>query len=154
MLFEITRAQVAVFGEKDFQQLQVIRNVVRDFNLPLAIVGHPTVRDTDGLALSSRNRFLSAQDREIAKRIPQTLFSVRKQSLENPDLTISQLLSEARAALAPLEIQYLEITDGPNMKTALPTSQVRHLEVPRIFLAVKLGNTRLIDNIALKEEAE
>lgn len=151
-LFHITQADVAIFGEKDYQQLQVIKNLVRDFNLNLKIVGHPTVRHSDGLALSSRNRYLSSEDREKARIIPDTVHQLRKLALQNPQSTVETLNQQAKRLLSSLEIQYAVITDGPELETALPSRTLGELRIPRFFIAAKLGNTRLIDNISLKED--
>lgn len=151
-LFHITQADVAIFGEKDYQQLQVIKNLVRDFNLNLKIVGHPTVRHSDGLALSSRNRYLSSEDREKARIIPDTVHQLRKLALQNPQSTVETLNQQAKRLLSSLEIQYAVITDGPELETALPSRTLGELRMPRFFIAAKLGNTRLIDNISLKED--
>jgi len=151
-LFQITQADFAIFGQKDYQQLQVIKNLVRDFNLPLQIIGHPTVRDRDGLALSSRNRFLSADERKKAQLIPQTLEHLRKTALLRPDLLVEDLCKEAKELLASLDVQYSTLTDGPELETAQSQKKLKELQEPRFFIAAKLGNTRLIDNIALRED--
>lgn len=149
-LFEVCRADVAVFGEKDYQQLQVIRALVRDFHLPLSILACPTIREADGLAMSSRNRYLSADERIIAAVIPQTLMRLRQTLATNPAILASDLLSIARETLTGVEVQYTEITEGQNLNQASPKTSICDLDSPRFFLAVKIGKTRLIDNISLK----
>lgn len=151
-LFQITQADFAIFGQKDYQQLQVIKNLVRDFNLPLQIIGHPTVRDRDGLALSSRNRYLSVGERKKAQLIPQTLEHLRKTALLRPDILVEDLCKEAKELLASLDVQYLTLTDGPELEIAQSQKKLKELQEPRFFIAAKLGNTRLIDNISLRED--
>ncbi len=150
-LFEICRADLAVFGEKDFQQLQVIKNLVRDFNLPLSILSCPTIREQDGLAMSSRNRYLSPEERELAVLIPKTLMRLKEELLQKPSSNVRDLLTLARKSLQGVEIQYAEITEGSQLEPALETAVISDLATPRFFLAVKIGNTRLIDNMSLKE---
>jgi pantoate--beta-alanine ligase len=150
-LFEICRADLAVFGEKDFQQLQVIKNLVRDFNLPLSILSCPTIREQDGLAMSSRNRYLSSEERELALLIPKTLMRLKEELLQKPSSNVRDLLTLARKSLQGVDIQYAEITEGSQLEPALETAVISDLATPRFFLAVKIGNTRLIDNMSLKE---
>jgi pantoate--beta-alanine ligase len=150
-LFEICRADLAIFGEKDFQQLQVIKNLVRDFNLPLSILSCPTIREKDGLAMSSRNRYLSKGERELAALIPKTFSLIRHELSTNPSTTVKDLLSLSRTSLLGVEIQYAEITEGSQLESTVETAFISDLVAPRFFLAVKIGNTRLIDNMSLKE---
>lgn len=149
-LFEACRADWVVFGEKDFQQLQVIRNLIQDFNLPISVLSCPTVREEDGLAMSSRNRYLSSEERKQAAVIPTTLIQLKKSLEHSPEATVRQLLEIARKSLSGVDIQYAEITEGPQLHSALDTSIVSKLESPRFFVAIKIGNTRLIDNMSLR----
>ncbi len=119
-LFNIVRPQRAYFGQKDAQQVAVIRRLVRDLDLELEIRSVPTVRDADGLALSSRNGRLSPAERERALALPR--------ALATRDLTA------ARAALAGLDVDYVEIAD---------------FDPPVLAAAVRVGSTRLIDNVVL-----
>ena len=123
-LFNIVRPQRAYFGQKDAQQVAVVRRLVRDLDLDLEIRSVPTVRDADGLALSSRNGRLSPAERERALALPR--------ALATRDLTA------ARAALADLDVDYVEIAD---------------FDPPVLAAAVRVGSTRLIDNVILEEEA-
>jgi pantoate--beta-alanine ligase len=123
-LFNIVRPQRAYFGQKDAQQVAVIRRLVRDLDLEIEIRSVPTVRDADGLALSSRNARLSAREREIALALPRAL--------------ATRDLAAARAALAALDVDYVEIAD---------------FDPPVLAAAVRVGSTRLIDNVVLEEEA-
>ena len=123
-LFNIVRPQRAYFGQKDAQQVAVIRRLVRDLDLELEIRSVPTVRDADGLALSSRNGRLSPAERERALALPRAL--------------ATRDLAAARAALADLDVDYVEIAD---------------FDPPVLAAAVRVGSTRLIDNVVLEEEA-
>ncbi len=135
----------AYFGEKDFQQLAVIRRMVRDLAIPVEIVGHPTVRATDGLALSSRNAYLSESERAIAPRLHATLQNVATalRSGTAPEAA----LAEGRRALteAGFAVDYLEARDAQTL--AVPDSG--HVAPLRLLVAARLGRTRLIDNIAV-----
>ena len=123
-LSNLVRPRRAYFGQKDAQQVAVVRRLVRDLDLDLEIRSVPTVRDADGLALSSRNERLSPAERERALALPR--------ALATRDLTA------ARAALADLDVDYVEIAD---------------FDPPVLAAAVRLGSTRLIDNVILEEEA-
>ncbi|WP_374384745.1 pantoate--beta-alanine ligase [Dongia sp.] len=132
----------AYFGEKDYQQLQVIKRLARDLDMPVEICGVPTVREADGLALSSRNRYLSAAERQIAGLLPRALAEA------------AQLLADGRAA-APLltdiegrliaagfgSVDYIALCDGMSLE---PLAAAR--PGSRIFAAARIGRTRLIDN--------
>jgi pantoate--beta-alanine ligase len=133
----------AFFGEKDFQQLLVIKQLVRDLNIPTEIVGCPTVRERDGLALSSRNAYLSPVDRT---RAPQ-LYAVLKQIAEQlkAGAAAEPALAKGRQALAGkgFAVDYLDLR---NDRTLAPVNN-RSTERLRLLAAVRLGKTRLIDNI-------
>jgi pantoate--beta-alanine ligase len=120
-LFNIVRPERAYFGQKDAQQIAVVRRMVRDLDLDVEIRSVPTVRDRDGLALSSRNAYLSAEERERALALPKAL------ATRDPE--------QARALLNGLEVDYLEVADFE----------------PRVLAAaVRVGKTRLIDNVVLE----
>jgi pantoate--beta-alanine ligase len=134
----------ALFGEKDFQQLLVVKQLVRDLNIPTEIVGRPTVRAADGLALSSRNAYLSPAERDIAPRLHGTLQAVAwaLRQGEPPD----DALADGRKALAEagFALDYLELRNSDTL------SPVESLAEPmRLLVAARLGATRLIDNIAV-----
>ncbi len=135
----------AYFGEKDFQQLLVVKKLVRDLAIPTEIVGCPTVRELDGLALSSRNAYLSAEERARAPKLHAMLraLSGRLRRSAAPDVD----LSEARRALdrAGFSVDYLE---ARNADTLAPVADWKS-EPLRLLVAAKLGKTRLIDNIAV-----
>ncbi|MGI5126303.1 pantoate--beta-alanine ligase [Pseudonocardia sp. CA-107938] len=140
-LFHIVGPDVAFFGEKDYQQLVLVTKMARDLDFPLHVVGVPTVREPDGLALSSRNAYLSPQDRERAPTLHRALKAGAGVSANGPDA----VLAAARAVLdqePALDVDYLELTDaelGPP-RVGAPG---------RLLVAARLGGTRLIDNIAI-----
>lgn len=148
-LLSIVQPDIAVFGEKDFQQLVVIRRIVRDLNLPVIIHGVPTVRETDGLAMSSRNRYLNADERETAARLPAALRGVAGKINEGARNFV-ELCSHAALALrqAGLEPDYVEIRD------AIDLSEPGETTVNVVILAAAvLGRTRLIDNVQVSLQA-
>jgi len=134
----------AYFGEKDFQQLQVIRRMVRDLDIPVDIVGVPTVREPDGLALSSRNLYLTPDERRRAATLPRVL-SETAQAAGVGMASFPELLRAAHAAILQAgfdKIDYLQICDAETLKP------VTTLDSPaRIFVAARIGRTRLIDNM-------
>lgn len=148
-LFNITQARFAIFGEKDFQQLQVIQQTVKDLNLPIQIVSHPTVREPSGLALSSRNRYLSEEEVNAALSIPLTQKKLDEHLTQHPDCSVRELTQVALDSLRPLKVQYAEITTGQGLHIAKPSDLICSLENPRFFVAAFSGTTRLIDNFVL-----
>ncbi len=144
-LFGIVRPDVAVFGEKDFQQLAVIRALVRDLSLDVEIVGAPLVRDPDGLAMSSRNAYLSAVERTQALSISKGLFAAQKAHDEGETgaAALLGLVAESlrKAGLTP---EYLEL------RRAQDLAPLTRTDAPAVILvATRVGRTRLIDNITL-----
>jgi pantoate--beta-alanine ligase len=144
-LFNIVRPHVAFFGEKDFQQLAVIRRMGTDLNLPVEIVGLPTVREPDGLARSSRNAYLSAADRQRATALFAGL-SAAKALVEKGEIRASVLLAAATAEIAGRvdRIDYLELRAADDLK---PLDVVDRPAV--MLVAALVGGTRLIDNLRL-----
>lgn len=142
----------AYFGEKDFQQLQVIRRLVRDLDIPVEIRAVPTLREADGLALSSRNALLSPGERRIAPALYATLSAMALMARRSaPDVVWLEEIEiwgrEALAAAGFRRIDYLEIRDETNL------TRLAHLDRPaRVFAAAFLGTTRLIDNVAVLPE--
>ena len=137
---------VALFGEKDFQQLAVIRRLVADLGLAVEIVGVETVRDGDGLALSSRNAFLSAEDRQRALALPRALQSARNQIASGEP--VGRALAAAKQSLVDagfLKIDYFALIDAATLE---PLSEPAG--AMRLIAAVTIGGTRLIDNVAVK----
>lgn len=142
-LFAQTQADIALFGEKDFQQLAVIRRMVADLNLPIDIRGVPTQREDDGLALSSRNIYLSDKDRAAAVALPRAL-GVAARRIEQGD-DAAAALDQARATLkaAGFTVDYVELVDAETLGAPDPARPLRLLG------AAKIGGTRLIDNVAV-----
>lgn len=138
-LFNLVQPDQAFFGAKDYQQQLIIRRLVTDLNFPIKIITVPTVREPDGLAMSSRNRYLSARERTIALNLPQALFVLQK----NPR-DFSRLKREL-AATANLKLDYLEIV---NSQTLLPVKSAKGQVV--IAGAIYVGKTRLIDNVTAR----
>lgn len=147
-LFNMVQPDLAVFGEKDFQQLAVIRAMVRDLNMPIKIIGEPTVRAEDGLALSSRNGYLNAAERAAAPALYRVISQIGA-AIRVGEQDFARLLDESRRELesAGFRIDYLEIRDATSLKPASPED--RDLV---ILAAAFLGKTRLIDNLHLREE--
>ncbi len=155
ILFNIVQPEVALFGEKDFQQLAIIRKLVIDLKFPIEIIGVPTVREPDGLALSSRNRYLSPEDRSVAPVIYKALAFAKKRA------------GEARFDRIALPAETVEHEAMAMIQKEIPHAaidyfEIRHAETleknqfimnkSRAFAAVRVGTTRLIDNLSLGEE--
>jgi pantoate--beta-alanine ligase len=144
-LFNMVQPDLAIFGQKDFQQLAVIRALVHDLNMPIQIIGEPTVRAADGLALSSRNGFLDADQRAVAPVVYRTLSeiaeAIKQGERDYPALIRAKLQQLEAAGLRP---DYLEIRHGLSLRPATPED--RDLV---ILVAAFLGTTRLIDNLHL-----
>ncbi len=148
-LFQLARPDAAVFGEKDAQQLALVRRMCADLNLGIEIAAEPTVRDADGLAVSSRNGYLSAAERRSALAIPRALEAGAKQAAEGPAAVLEAaraVLDEAAAADPPLELDYLALAD-PESFTDLPAS---HRGPALLLIAARTGTTRLIDNVRVE----
>jgi pantoate--beta-alanine ligase len=145
-LFTQTGAQFAIFGEKDFQQLCVVRQMARDLDLPISIIGHATVRESDGLAMSSRNRYLSPAERQQALAMPHVLERVsvaaaRGSALAGALAAGKKMLSDAGFGT----IDYLVVRDAETLEPFDPASG----RPGRVLAAAWLGKTRLIDNMAV-----
>ena len=135
---------VAVFGEKDYQQLQVVKRLAADLALPTRIIGAPTLRETDGLAMSSRNAYLSAQEREIAARLNVILKDAIAQARAGDLRAAERAASEALLAAGFDSVAYGAFRDADSL------APVTALDRPaRILAAARLGRTRLIDNMAI-----
>ena len=133
---------VAIFGEKDYQQLLVIRRVVHDLDIPVRIEGVPTVRESDGLALSSRNAYLSADERARAPALNRTLGEVAR-AFAGGDRTAPERGIVSLLAAGFFKVDYLEVRDAATLEPPLPSRPAR------VLAAAWLGRTRLIDNIPL-----
>ncbi len=140
-LFNTIEPDAAIFGEKDWQQLAIIRRMVRDLDIPVKIIGHPTVRDPDGLAVSSRNQHLTAGERRLAPGIRAAMLAAA--SRKSP----SAIVREARRRIATIpgaRIDYVELVDAHSL------SPIPRLDRPAtLAAAVFLGRTRLIDNLQI-----
>jgi pantoate--beta-alanine ligase len=148
-LFNLVRADVAVFGEKDAQQLAVIRQMGRDLHLPVEIVPGPTVREADGLAMSSRNAYLSPEERRAAAVLHRALRAAEGAILagERRGDEVRRLLREVLETEPLARIEYAEVVDADSFRPAELLSG--RLVLP---LAVRIGGTRLIDNLRLEIE--
>ena len=145
-LFHLVAPHAAVFGEKDFQQLAIIRRMVRDLNFPIEIIGAPTVRESDGLAYSSRNQYLKPDERAQAPVLRLALLEVAEQ-VARGETSARRVITNVRdrIATAPAaRVDYIELVDAENL-------QPREIAEPNslLALAVFFGKTRLIDNIRL-----
>lgn len=148
-LFNIVRPDKAFFGEKDFQQLQVVKRMVRDLDIPVEIVPVPTERDYDGLALSSRNAYLSKEQREIAPRLQAGLVRIGELVRGQERLALSKAIDLVRADLSEndgFNIDYLEVCDCDTLEPLAEAPVDRKIV---ILIAAKLGTVRLIDNLVV-----
>ncbi len=144
-LFNMVQADSAVFGQKDYQQLQVIRQLVRDLAFPIEIISAPTARDDDGLALSSRNQYLSPAERALAPEIHRTLRAMRESLLAGQALDAIETEAAQRLTATGFAVDYAAIRRTDLVK---PASDDRHDLVA--LIAARLGSTRLIDNLILE----
>ncbi len=144
-LFNIVMPQLAVFGKKDFQQLHIIRALVQQFNLPITIVAGDTIREHNGLAMSSRNSFLSADQKNTAAQLQQELNAIKLQ-IQHGSTDFNALILAATERLQPSGwlVDYISVRSALSLAPA--TTQDQSLV---ILAAAKLGNTRLIDNVDL-----
>jgi pantoate--beta-alanine ligase len=145
-LFNIVQPDVAVFGEKDYQQLAIIRRMVSDLCLPIEIVAAPTVREPDGLAMSSRNQYLTAEERRVAPRIYEALRRAADQ-LATGDYRFEAIEAGGMAALQQggFRPDYFAVREAAELGVARP--EHRHLVV---LAAARLGKARLIDNVQVR----
>lgn len=144
-LFNLTRCEIAVFGQKDAQQVTLIEKMVRELNMPLEIVRRQTERESDGLAMSSRNAYLTAEERKIAPVLQQSL-QLGKHLVESGETNASDILKQMRELIASKEgtrIDYLEIVDRKTLKPVETAKAGTLLMAGAMFL----GKTRLIDNL-------
>ncbi|MDT4993302.1 MAG: pantoate--beta-alanine ligase [Actinoplanes sp.] len=139
-LFLLTRADVAFFGEKDYQQLTLVKRMARDLEIPVEVRGVPTVRESDGLALSSRNRYLSGPDRAAALALSQALRAGAAQSDAAGVVAAADKILSSGTGVA---VDYLALTD-PELGPAPASGPAR------LLVAARVGTTRLIDNIAVE----
>ena len=142
-LFNLVQPDLAVFGQKDFQQLKVIERMVRDLSLPLKVMAAPTLRADDGLALSSRNQYLSAEERARAPLIHDSLLKMRDLLDKGHAWRVIEQAAAARLVRAGFAPDYVVIRRAEDL--AEPAADERHGLVA--LIAARLGNTRLIDNL-------
>ena len=144
-LFLEVAPDVAVFGRKDLQQVAVIRQMIRDLDFPISLVVGETVREADGLAMSSRNAYLSAEERRTASYLPSALFEAADE-VRRGEKDAGKLAAEARRKLegAGFRVDYVEVVDPESMKRL-----ERVMPGAAIAAAVRVGSTRLIDNVSL-----
>jgi len=145
-LLNIVQPDRAYFGEKDMQQLMVIRRSVRDLNVPVTIVGVPTVREADGLALSSRNKYLNAEERRAAPLLHGALreAAARIREGESDVEVVKRHAAEVLSSSPLIRVEYFEVVDPEELQP------VDVIEGPvRVAVAAWIGNTRLIDNVAV-----
>jgi len=147
ILFNIVQPEIAVFGEKDWQQLTIIRRMVEGLQIPVQIIGSETVREADGLAMSSRNRYLSDSERRKAKYLNRALATM--QDLAASGESHAQILLKAAGdflAEQDITVEYLEIRDAYTLQ---PARMLQQEHPARAFIAARIGAARLIDNAAL-----
>lgn len=144
-LFNMVQPDVAIFGQKDFQQLQIIRLMTQDLSIPTTIVGVPTRRENDGLAMSSRNSYLDSHQRFQAATIYQTLKQI-KARLSQPSINFKRFCDEGEQQLeaAGFEVDYVSIRNAEDLQPATTTDSQWV-----ILIAARLGDTRLIDNLTV-----
>ena len=145
-LFDQVRPDIALFGEKDYQQLAVIRQMVRDRGLAVEIIGVPTQRDADGLALSSRNAYLTDDERQSARALPRALGEAAAAIQRGGDVGEALAAAKERLVKAGFDpVDYIELRDAETLEP------VTALERPaRLLAAARIGRTRLIDNLAVE----
>ena len=146
-LFDIVKPDCAYFGEKDFQQLTIIREMVRQMKFPLKIVGCPIVREADGLALSSRNTLLSADDRHTAVKISQILFASVEFAASHTVAETQKFVEDSIAAVPGLRLEYFELVDGNTLQKIADWADTNYVVG---CITVFCGEVRLIDNIKYK----
>ncbi|NNK53919.1 MAG: pantoate--beta-alanine ligase [Flavobacteriaceae bacterium] len=146
LLFEIVQPDMAYFGEKDFQQLQIVRKLVEKNSIPVQIIGCPIVRENNGLAMSSRNKRLSKKEFKEAAFIYETLSEVRSKFSSTSINKLKLLVKERFLHHDYLKLEYFEIA---NESTLVPAIRKRKDNKYRAFIAVHCGEVRLIDNVAL-----
>ncbi len=150
MLFHIVQPDIAIFGEKDWQQLTILRRMVADLHMPVRMVAGELVREDDGLAMSSRNRYLSDAERQKALSLSQALRAMQERAEVQASRSDLICLGMGMLHEAGLVVDYLDILDEQTLQDSgdVPSAQAR------IFVAAKLGQTRLIDNMPLFEQSE
>ncbi len=144
-LFTQSGADIALFGEKDYQQLKVVQRMARDLDIPVDVVGCPTVRETDGLAMSSRNRFLAPEERRQAASVPAALRRAADRIMSGEPPAIAAESAAAKLTAEGFAVDYLEARNADSLLplTGAPSEPVR------LLVAARLGGVRLIDNMGV-----
>lgn len=145
-LFEIVHPTNAYFGEKDFQQLQIIKKLVYKYKLPVNVIGHPVFRENNGLAMSSRNQRLSASEKERAGIIFETLLQAKQMFVSKSVQEVIDWVNKLYASVPDFRLEYFEIADED---TLLPGTEKLRNKKYRAFIAVFVNEIRLIDTISL-----
>jgi pantoate--beta-alanine ligase len=148
-LFNCVKPHVAIFGQKDYQQLKVIQRMVRDLNMDLEVIGNPTVREKDGLAMSSRNTYLSAEERQRSLAIHRSIRLVEElyRKGERDAVELKRQAQKVLSSAGGIQIEYVSISDAETLDELESTISGGAVYA----VAVRCGNTRLIDNIILAE---
>lgn len=141
-LLNLTRPDFAIFGEKDYQQLTLIRQMVADLNMPYEIVAAPTVRDDDGLAMSSRNAYLSLEQRELALALHRSLIAGKAAAPGGPEAVLKAACATLGTAARGIDVDYVELR-GADLSPDVTSGRAR------LLVAARVGVTRLIDNVAI-----
>jgi pantoate--beta-alanine ligase len=147
ILFNIVRPDIAVFGEKDWQQLAIIRRMVSDLHMSIEIVGGDILRESDGLAMSSRNRYLGESERQQALALSQALNAMQLTTLAGEtDAEILKAIARNILIAAAITVEYLDVREAGTLQTM---HRLNH-KPTRAFIAARIGKTRLIDNMPLE----
>jgi pantoate--beta-alanine ligase len=149
-LFQLVRPEVAVFGEKDAQQLALVRRMVADLDLGITVSSVPTVRDDDGVATSSRNRFLIGAERSLARALPSALFAGLSAAATGPEAVLDAAQGVLDAAGPSLRVDYLALVDPLDFRPVAPGYVGRAV----LAVAAHAGATRLIDNVLVDFSGE
>jgi len=149
MLFNIIQPNIAIFGEKDWQQLAIIRRMVSDLHMPIEIIGSKIIRESDGLAMSSRNRYLTPDERQQSLALSQTMLIIKNSIKLGHKVPKSIQYGIDNLKKYDISPEYIEIRDKLTLNL-----ENKATEQSRIFIATKIGNTRLIDNSSLETEME
>jgi pantoate--beta-alanine ligase len=145
-LFDIVEPDRAYFGQKDYQQLAIVRSMVKQLGMKVEVIAHPIVREQDGLAMSSRNTRLDADQRKEAALIPSTLFKVKEMAAKASVKDLKAFVNDAIASNPDMQLDYFEIADT---ETLQPVEAIDPGKGAVACIAVKLGPIRLIDNVIL-----
>ena len=148
-LFHLSRPHRAYFGQKDFQQVAIVRQLISDLSFDLELVAFPTVREPDGLAMSSRNRRLSAEARALAPRLYQSLQRAEQlvRAAELPPVAVSAAVADLLALVPGLELEYMAVVDAHTLQPLVEWDPARPVA---LCLAAHLGGVRLIDNVVVE----